>query len=80
MTPGPLELMVHYFNDTGTGTKSGTSYSSSRPRYLTFDYPMNMNQDGWNRWEAIFPTDIQLRLVEHNPHTPISKRKLNYAQ
>ena len=47
-----LEVIVHYFNESGY---------APRPRYLTSEYRMNIKNEGWNRWEAVLPSDIQLR-------------------
>ena len=55
-----LEVVVMYFNDS----LSGSDYSS-RTHFLTSEYQMDMKTEGWQRWEAVLPSHIQLRSVDH---------------
>ena len=54
-----LEVVVLYFNDS----HSGSSYSS-QPHFLTNEYRIDMKTEGWQRWEAVLPSHIQLRSVD----------------
>ena len=54
-----LEVVVMYFNDS----LSGSDYSS-RTHFLTSEYQMDMKTEGWQRWEAVLPSHIQLRSVQ----------------
>ena len=56
-----LEVMVMYFNESQQG---GSSYSSTPMHFLTSSYRMDMKTEGWQRWEALLPPHIQLRLVD----------------
>ena len=56
MTPGPLDLVVNFVNESSDG-----KVKSLKQIHLTLDVPMRNNRDGWIRWEAALPSYMELR-------------------
>jgi len=48
-------LVVHFVNESA-GTKTNL-----RPISLTVNIPMGKNKEGWLRWEAHLPEEMQYR-------------------
>ena len=55
-----LEVVVLVY-DSNSGS---SSFSTSKLEVLTTDYKMDMKTEGWQRWEAVLPSHIQLRSVD----------------
>ena len=55
LTPGPLDLVVNFVKESSDGKVTLNKI------HLTLDVPMRNNRDGWIRWEAALPENMQLR-------------------
>ena len=55
LTPGPLDLVVNFVKESSDGKVTLDKI------HLTLDVPMRNNRDGWIRWEAALPENMQQR-------------------